>query len=245
MADESMLIESSLGEPQSYDEQTDTGGEQPTAGEQVAPEASASGVTEGNGNNKATDFEKRFKDTQTALNEQRTSNAKMQGQLEILMKQSTPQHTVAQKSQEEMSAEHEALIEKVREDPSALLDHVYDLLQSRDAYMEDQIHGLAGNVTRLNPEFIENQSAVNGLRENPALSNLSDGQLLAIVKMTKETQGHSKPVMTPQGSLSGSRNTAPLSKPISPEEKYQSFMVAAGVAKPNGTKKGILTLEDG
>ena len=245
MADESMLLESSLGEPQSYDEQIEVGGEQPTAGEQDAPEASVSGVTEGNGNNKATDFEKRFKDTQRSLEEQRTSNAKMQGQLEILMKQSAPRNQAPQRSQEEISAEHEALIEKVREDPSALLDHVYDLLQSRDAFMEDQIQGLAGNMNRLNPEFIENREVVNSLRENPALSNLSDGQLLAIAKMNKEAQGGSKPVLQSQGSSAGNRSAAPLSKPISPEDKYRSFMVQAGVAKPDNTKKGILTLEDG
>lgn len=245
MADESMLIESSLDEPHGNDEQMTFGGEEPTAEYQNATTPSASGVSEVDGKDVATNFEKRFKDTQTALNEQRAVNDKMQAQLEVLLKQSASQQAAPQKTQEEISEEHEALIEKAREDPSILLDHFYDLLGSRDAYMEEQIRGLNGNLTRMSPEFIENQETVKSLRENPAFSRLSDEQLLPIAKQITAAKSQAKPVMKPQGSLSGDRSTGSLSKPISPEERYKSFMVAAGVAKPGSAKKGILTLEDG
>ena len=179
MIDQSIVVESSLSEPPNVDEQPVVAGEQPTGEEQVAPLAPEDGVPEDSGKTTAdnTDYAKRFKDTQTALNKQNEANAHMKGQLEVLMKTAQAQNATPQKSQGEMQAEHEAFVEKVREDPAAILDHMYDIMKSRDEYWQDQISGMNGNVARMSPEYIENEETIDGLRKVPAFASMSDAWL--------------------------------------------------------------------
>ena len=246
MIDQSIVVESSLSEPPNVDEQPVIAGEQPTGEEQVAPLAPEDGVPEDSGDTTAdnTDYKKRHKDTQTALNKKNEEVANMKGQLAVLMANAQGQNATPQKSQAEMQAEHEAFVEKVREDPAAILDHVYDIMKSRDAYWEDQMSGMNGNVARMSPEYIENKETIDGLRKVPAFASMSDAGLLGVAKQVATVVPRSKPVMQPQGSMSGNRSASHTTKPVSLKDKYHELMVQSGAIKSTA-KPGMITLEEG